>query len=187
MHELSNEKVDFDMPSRSPLPQFASTAENTVDDVHGPSSDASTPSLCMSSAASDDGSEFDVELNEQTFTLPSPSSPSSVFASKSHDGTTLHCVAMSRTCWKIGRITVPPTLALASAGWGLDKDQWAHVTKMRYSLKMPAFLRGGWKQVPREERWWEQALGKPEIEERRRRNMEVINSMRDGLEGAFGI
>ncbi|KIK54184.1 hypothetical protein GYMLUDRAFT_264791 [Collybiopsis luxurians FD-317 M1] len=51
--------------------------------------------------------------------------------------------------------------------------------------KLQAFLRGGWKDVSKEERWWEQAMGGA-VEERRRRNLERLELLRRGMEGARG-
>lgn len=45
------------------------------------------------------------------------------------------------------------------------------------------FLREGWRDVPAEDRWWEDALG-GEIEERRKVNLERIRGVREGMFGA---
>ncbi|KAF5390874.1 hypothetical protein D9757_004442 [Collybiopsis confluens] len=49
--------------------------------------------------------------------------------------------------------------------------------------KLRAFLRGGWKDVPEGERWWEQAMGGP-VDERRRLNLEKLELLKRGMEGA---
>jgi len=120
-------------------------------------------------------------------TLPSSNpeskskSPLSSFPLTEPDGSTVHCVALSRCCWKFGRITIPASLALACNGYGLTPSQWAHVRGIRDRGEMPAFLKGGWKEVTGE-RWWEVAMGVPEIEERRVRNLEKIVGVKDSLD-----
>jgi hypothetical protein len=47
-----------------------------------------------------------------------------------------------------------------------------------------AFLTGGWRDVAADERWWEDVLG-GDVEVRRRRNLEAIRGVRDGMEGAL--
>ncbi|KAH7882582.1 hypothetical protein F5I97DRAFT_279688 [Phlebopus sp. FC_14] len=48
------------------------------------------------------------------------------------------------------------------------------------------FLRGGWRDVPQGERWWEEALGGP-IEEQRRANLDRVEALRVGLERTRAI
>jgi hypothetical protein len=45
------------------------------------------------------------------------------------------------------------------------------------------FLKGGWRDVPEDERWWEDALDGP-IEEQRKANLEILDPVRKGMEGA---
>ncbi|PCH42824.1 hypothetical protein WOLCODRAFT_138078 [Wolfiporia cocos MD-104 SS10] len=119
------------------------------------------------------------------------------------DGATLHCVAVSKLCFKIGRITVPPALVLASEGlcagpgvYGGDARKafshaapppfWHHVERLRgdgVDLRaLRAFFAGGWRAVPPEERWWEEALG-GELEERRAAGMEALGALKRSMEG----
>jgi hypothetical protein len=46
-----------------------------------------------------------------------------------------------------------------------------------------AFYRGKWREVPEGERWWEDALG-GSIEAKRRANLEILESLKLGLERA---
>lgn len=134
------------------------------------------------------------------------------------DGATLHCVAVSALCFKIGRITVPPSLALACEGLCSGPEAsphangsgdatksssapkpyshanpppfWPQVKRLRGSeldlRPMCAFLAGGWREVPEEERWWETAFG-GEIEKKRQAGMEVVGALRKGMEEVQGL
>ncbi|KAF9816981.1 hypothetical protein IEO21_03746 [Rhodonia placenta] len=116
------------------------------------------------------------------------------------DGATLHCVAVSALCFKIGRITVPPALVLACDGFCDSASKtyshaqpppfWPHVQRLRGSEldlgALRAFFTGGWREVPERERWWEQAFG-GEFEERRQAGMEVVGALRKGMEGVQGL
>lgn len=120
------------------------------------------------------------------------------------DGAIVHCVSVNEFCFKLGRITVPPKIVLALEGFSLPP---ADGSAPRYTFDNPPpsfvaaqalqtpdapyghlktlqkFLRGGWRDVPEGERWWEDALG-GDIEERRRRNLEAVKGVRLGMEGA---
>ena len=113
------------------------------------------------------------------------------------DGATLNCVIVNALCFKIGRITIPPALVLASEGFAVPpagaesrayspenpppaieamrKFQGEEPTDMR---KLQAFYAGGWR--AESERWWEQAL--VGIEERRKAGLEAVGSLRQGME-----
>ncbi|KAG2069670.1 hypothetical protein BDR04DRAFT_1101342 [Suillus decipiens] len=121
------------------------------------------------------------------------------------DGAILHCVAISYICFKFGRITVPPSVVLPCEGFSKPPSttsaapfsltnpppHWKKVKALRVapSGSMSAFanfLKGGWRDVPEGERWWEGALDGP-IEEQRKANLEVFDSIRKGMEGARSI
>lgn len=121
------------------------------------------------------------------------------------DGAVLHCVAISYICFKHGRITVPPGIILPCEGFSKPPStasaapfsstnhppHWKNAQALRVapSGSMPAFanfLKGGWRDVPADERWWEHALDGP-IEEQRKTNLEVLDSIRKGMEGARSI
>lgn len=118
------------------------------------------------------------------------------------DGAVLHCVAISCICFKHGRITVPPGVVLPCEGFSKPPStasaapfsptnppaHWKKVQALRVgpSGSMPAFakfLKGGWRDVPEGERWWEDVLDGP-IEAQRKANLEVLDSLRTGMEGA---
>nr|VWO99772.1 Phosphate:H symporter (Phosphate:H symporter, variant) [Ganoderma boninense] len=126
------------------------------------------------------------------------------------DGATVHCLAISECVGKIGRITVPPALILAADGFarapesldgGVSPAPWSHanppphwetVRELRGqahlehtgSLKrLRAFYTGGWRDVPEDKRWWEDAL-QGEIEERRLRGLGCMQALRRGVEEA---
>ena len=121
------------------------------------------------------------------------------------DGAILHCVAVSQICFKQDRITVPPAVVLASEGFTKPYTGSASTGVRPYShtnpppnwiksqsLRVPphgsmdtfrAFYRGKWREVPEGERWWEDALG-GSIEANRQANLEILESLKLGLEGA---
>lgn len=122
------------------------------------------------------------------------------------DGATLNCISVCQLCFKVGRMTVPPAIVLALDGFSVPPPPGAAVTTYSRAHPPPswveaqklvapdvpkghmrtlqAFLRGGWRDVPAGQRWWEDALG-GEIEERRRRNLGLVHGVRTGLEGAL--
>ncbi|KIK74397.1 hypothetical protein PAXRUDRAFT_836001 [Paxillus rubicundulus Ve08.2h10] len=122
------------------------------------------------------------------------------------DGTILHCVSVSQMCFKYGRITMPPVVVLGVEGFtkppcpnsGISsyshtnpppnwvKSQAVRVAPTGNMEKFQAFLKSGWRDVPERERWWEEAMGGP-IEEKRQVNLEILESLRFGLERARTI
>ncbi|KAJ3474753.1 hypothetical protein NLI96_g12276 [Meripilus lineatus] len=123
------------------------------------------------------------------------------------DGAILHCVSISECCFKIGRITIPPGLIMACEGFTLPPTApastsstpppapyshknpppfWEKVRAMRRGGNLKGlrdFLKGGWRDVPEGERWWEEALG-GSIEERRVLNLELMEGVQKGMEAA---
>jgi hypothetical protein len=114
------------------------------------------------------------------------------------DGATLNCVAISETCFKIGRITVPPSIAMVmngisqpSMGAPYSHENpppfWSKVKELRSNPEaMRAFLKGGWRDVPPEERWWEHALT-GSVEQTRKTNLELLDGLRRSMEGAKAL
>lgn len=119
------------------------------------------------------------------------------------DGATLHCIAVCELCFKVGRITVPPALVFALDGFSVPAPDGTRYTRTNpppsfaaaqalqtpdlphgHARTLQNFLKGGWREVPAGERWWEDALG-GEIEARRVRNLEAVKGVREGLEGAL--
>jgi len=114
------------------------------------------------------------------------------------DGATLNCVAISETCFKIGRITVPPSIALVMNGMSQlstgtpyshenPPPYWHKVKELTSDPKaIRAFLSGGWREVPPAERWWEHALTGP-IEQTRKANLDLLDGLRRSMEGAKAL
>ncbi|KAF7978178.1 hypothetical protein HWV62_1376 [Athelia sp. TMB] len=116
------------------------------------------------------------------------------------DGATLNCVVVAQMCFKHGRITVPPGLVLATAGFSAPAPEgaaayshanppphFAHAKEYiswASSGKFVKLMRGGWRDVPEGERWWVDALGGV-VEERRKANVEGLNGsgLQDGPMG----
>ncbi|KAF7982684.1 hypothetical protein HWV62_27172 [Athelia sp. TMB] len=133
-------------------------------------------------------------------------------ASDELDGATLNCVVVSQLCFKHGRITVPPALVLAAAGFSAPAPEgttpyspenppphFAHAKELMSwasSRKYVELMRGGWRDVPEGQRWWIDALGGA-VEERRKANVEGLNGgalgdgpmglLRRGMEGAKAV
>lgn len=122
------------------------------------------------------------------------------------DGATVHTISVSRICFKLGRITVPPALVFAMNGLSAPPavDTTTSEPPKPYSrtnlpphwetaraLMFPPngggvkpllkLLKGGWKDVPVEERWWDQALAG--VEQQRKERLENLNRIRTGMEG----
>ena len=122
------------------------------------------------------------------------------------DGATLHCIAISECCYKINRITIPPALVMAAEGFSAPPQissskaggikfepythtnpppHWSSVRALKPTndlRKLQAFFKGGWREVPEGQRWWEQAFAG--IEEKRKLNLELIKGVHDGMEAA---
>ncbi|KAF9645069.1 hypothetical protein BDM02DRAFT_3120809 [Thelephora ganbajun] len=118
--------------------------------------------------------------------------------SEEPDGAMLNCVAVSETCFKIGRITVPPSIALVMNGISQPPTgtPYSHENPPPYWNKVKeltsdprairAFLSGGWREVPPAERWWEHALT-GSIEQTRKTNLELLDGLRRSMEGAKAL
>ncbi|KAF8315827.1 hypothetical protein DL93DRAFT_2078537 [Clavulina sp. PMI_390] len=85
-------------------------------------------------------------------TTPSPEMQEALAAVRLHipEGATLHAVAVSQYCYKIGRITIPPRVALIASGFGdASIGRWDRLQAIRGSpggdRKMKELLQGGWK------------------------------------------
>ncbi|KAG9308641.1 hypothetical protein JVU11DRAFT_11595 [Chiua virens] len=113
--------------------------------------------------------------------------------------TILHCFTVSRLCFKIGRITVPPAIVMACEGFSKPPEfgsyshqspppHWVHPHTLRNtsdSLEAyRGFLAGGWRDVPQGDRWWVEPLSGP-IEERRRANLKKLEIIDQGVVGCM--
>ncbi|KAH8101071.1 hypothetical protein BXZ70DRAFT_1007472 [Cristinia sonorae] len=92
------------------------------------------------------------------------------------DGTKLHCVAISRYVFKLGRITVPPRIALSICGFGGDGKNWEQYVTMKQKGTLNEFLRGGWKTA----NGWDL----PEFEEQRVAGLEWCQKLNEGISEA---
>lgn len=48
------------------------------------------------------------------------------------EGAVLHCMHVSTYCFKLGRITIPPRVALTASGFG-NVERWARIQEIRHS------------------------------------------------------
>jgi len=108
------------------------------------------------------------------------------------EGAVVHCLAVSMICFKIGRITIPPKVALITSGFGApEKDRWSRIQALRFwpgatgkggrKNLMPDMLKGGYKTDNQgDERFWEL----DEFEERRAKAMDdIFGSFQASLTG----
>lgn len=125
------------------------------------------------------------------------------------DGAVLHTISVSEVCFKIGRITVPPALAIAANGFSAPPSEFGDSSLTTYSKtnpppnwakakavmsvplggstkKLKELFVGGWRDVPESERWWDQALSGV-VEQRRKTRLEAVASLRSGMEGAKAL
>jgi len=65
------------------------------------------------------------------------------------EGATLHAISVSQYCYKHGRVTVPPRVALVLSGFGKPeraRERWDKLLAMRDDKrKIRDLMRGGWK------------------------------------------
>ncbi|KAJ7167211.1 hypothetical protein C8R43DRAFT_984511, partial [Mycena crocata] len=119
---------------------------------------------------------------------------------KEHDGATVHCVSINQFIFKQGRITIPPALALACDGYSNlalngqshgPSDPPPHWTRVKEIIKaggsraLRKYMQS-WKAVPEGERWWESVFT-GSIEDRRARNLALIQGVWTGMQGARDI
>ncbi|KZS90482.1 hypothetical protein SISNIDRAFT_415311 [Sistotremastrum niveocremeum HHB9708] len=121
----------------------------------------------------------------------STSAPGTSWASSSTlpEGAVLNCVSVSQLCCKHGRSTVPPSLVIAGSGFLMapDSDEWAMIQGMRKTGEMKKLVKGGWREVPEEDRWWDSYLKGTGIIDRVERNLKEFDSMRNGVEAITSL
>jgi len=65
------------------------------------------------------------------------------------EGATLHAMSVSQYCYKYGRVTVPPRVALILSGFGTPEkaeERWHKLLAIRDNRqKMRDLMKGGWK------------------------------------------
>lgn len=64
--------------------------------------------------------------------------------------------------------------------------QMMYVSRGGHPKKVQALMKGGWKEVEQEKRWWVSCLG-GEIEELRKERLALLDGIRKGTENARGI
>ncbi|KAF9447386.1 hypothetical protein P691DRAFT_706877 [Macrolepiota fuliginosa MF-IS2] len=128
----------------------------------------------------------------------------SLVSTEEPDGATLHTIAVSGVCFKIGRITVPPALVIAANGFSAPPSEFGssltaysnknpppHWEKAKAVMSVPVggstkalrkLFKDGWRDVPESERWWDQALSGV-IEQKRKARLEAVSVLRSGMEG----
>ncbi|KAG0708711.1 hypothetical protein DFH29DRAFT_979345 [Suillus ampliporus] len=176
------------------------TASNNFPQMlHTPAEDLITPPTLG------DASEEDSNLQVEKTTQAMKALATAQSQMTEPDGAVLHCVATTYICFKHGRITVPPGIILPCEGFSNPPStasaapfsptnppaHWKKAQALRVapSGSMPAFvefLKGGWRDVPEGERWWEDALDGP-IEEQRKANLRIFDSIRNGMEEARSL
>ncbi|KAF9458260.1 hypothetical protein BDZ94DRAFT_1284916 [Collybia nuda] len=120
------------------------------------------------------------------------------------DGATLHTVSVSLCCFKVGRITVPPALVMATNGFCVPgvvgtysptnpPPNWQHAKSYMSkpsggsTKKLQELYKGGWRNVPEgPERWWDVAMDGV-VEEKRRARLDVMKGLGSGLTGARSL
>lgn len=112
--------------------------------------------------------------------------------SEEFDGAVVHCVSISQVCFKIGRITVPPALVLALSGCSAGNytrsnppPGYLAAQKAVAEEEAKDLLKGGWKCVPKSERWWEASFGE-DIEKIRAARLLVMEDIRLRMQRANG-
>jgi hypothetical protein len=117
------------------------------------------------------------------------------------DGAIVHTIAISRCVFKIGRVTVPPAIVFASSGFSKpappSEEPYSHANppphweRVKLMMSRPlggspkalqAFMKGGWRDIPEGERWWEDALGGV-VEEKRKKELEIMQNLATGMTG----
>ncbi|KAF7313938.1 hypothetical protein HMN09_00552100 [Mycena chlorophos] len=119
------------------------------------------------------------------------------------DGATLYTVVVNQFCFKVGRISVPPAVVFACNGLYTPADPesapakgpappwWETVREInRSNAKIRKFFSGGWREMPPEQRFWEQAFGPGE--EIRQARLEAFTGQYDapqkgGLAGSMEL
>lgn len=95
------------------------------------------------------------------------------------EGATLHAVAVSQYCYKLGRVTIPPRVALIACGFGdPSRKRWERLQQIRDApdgeRKMKQILRGGWK----DRETWGDFWDLDEFEERGHKGAVALKQLR---------
>lgn len=124
-----------------PVAEVANGATNTHAATLTPRSGVLTPSPGPQSGNATPFSSAQPSLSEERI-------KAALKAIRIPKGSTLHAVAVSQYCYKLGRVTVPPRVALTACGFG-DPKRWERIVKIRDApdgeRTMRQILRGGWR------------------------------------------
>ncbi|KZP00550.1 hypothetical protein CALVIDRAFT_595341 [Calocera viscosa TUFC12733] len=100
-------------------------------------------------------------------------------------GAILHSVCNSRICFKQGRLTTPPTIAISLSGMGgteaIGRARWARKQQLTTEGKLNGILKANWNDElarPFQEGGWELK----ELEAERRKGMATCGKLLTGLE-----
>ena len=169
-------------------PNYASASAAPIPMIHTPT----TPLTNLSPSPSN----INLPANGAAFTIGRSASPATAAAAVAAaaiapepDGAALHCVSVNVVVFKHGRITVPPTLALAGEGLGATPAQGMEARKRSLALGLNGmrelYIRG-WRDVPEGgERWWDVAMDG--LEGRIEKRVGKVRGVREGLEGALQV
>ncbi|KAJ3974585.1 hypothetical protein EV361DRAFT_893864 [Lentinula raphanica] len=128
------------------------------------------------------------------------------------EGVTLHTVAVARCCYKLGRITVPPSVLMATNGVCVYPHEVTNAMgelisgtvedkHSRYSVENPPFTwtnharelalnprklrefyKGAWRKDPT--RWWDSAMGASgSMDGKLRKRLEICRNLFEGMDG----
>ncbi|KAJ3923536.1 hypothetical protein F5877DRAFT_31275 [Lentinula edodes] len=101
----------------------------------------------------------------------------------------LHTVAVARCCYKLGRITVPPSVLMATNGYsGFSVESpphtWTHHARnlALNPRKLREFYKGAWRQDPT--RWWDSAMGAGgPVEKKLKERLGICKQLFEGMDG----
>jgi hypothetical protein len=96
---------------------------------------------------------------------------------------TVHCIAVSSCCFKSGRLTVPPRVALVTSGFGDGvSDKWRRLQELRRTNQLLPLLRGGFRAEEMESGEIRRFWGLDEFEKERAKGVCWLGKLKVGLE-----
>jgi hypothetical protein len=99
------------------------------------------------------------------------------------DNANLHCVSVSSYCFKNGRITIPPRVALVASGFGdVSEDRWTRLQELRKAKKIVPLIRGGWREEEEGDGQFKDFWRLEEFEKKRVNSVHWLGKLREGLE-----
>jgi hypothetical protein len=95
---------------------------------------------------------------------------------------TLHCITITLYCFKNGRITVPPRVALTASGFrSPSKSRWLKLLQLRREHKMEPLIKGGYKDDEQNTSEMQDFWKLEEFEQQRVKNMHWLGKIREGM------